>query len=673
MTAKTNETKAEGAARRLLIQRFWNTARGFWGRSGDRRAWLLTGALIVVVFVQLFIQYRVNVWNRDIFNSLEQKNASGVLTQTLIYIPLLIASVAMAVAAVYCRMTTQRLWREWLTNHALDRWWSKGHYYHLNLIKGEHENPEYRIGEDARIATDAPIDFAYGITSAVLSAATFIVVLWVVGGSLDIAIGDQEIHIPGFLVIAAIIYSFLASTSMVVIGRKFVRLSEISNQREAEFRYALTRLRENGESIALLGGEKEERTELARSLGRLLEAWRIILHQYMRTTLVSSSSGYIASVIPILLCAPKYLAGTMSLGEVMQAVSAFGIVQTAFSWLVDNYPRFANWSASARRITSLLVSIDALELAEKKGGIKLINRNEHDDSALRLRGVSVTLDDGTHVIHETEVDIAPGEKVLIVGESGTGKSTLVRAIAGLWPWGDGEVVLQRNTKLFMLPQKAYVPLGSLRRAATYPRDPKSVKDEDVREALESVGLGHLVDRLDEDGAWEQTLSGGEKQRLAFARLLIHRPDLIVMDEATSALDPASQERLLQLIDEKIPNSTLISVGHRPELEAYHGRKLVLEHRPGGAHLISDEYLTFAPGPAVALFHRIFNWRNSAAEAAAKPETKSKTEAETKPETKSETKAETKPEQTTANATEVVIEADKKTVSPRPRREDAEVA
>jgi putative ATP-binding cassette transporter len=335
----------------------------------------------------------------------------------------------------------------------------------------------------------------------------------------------------------------------------------------------------------------------------------------MRTTLVSSTSGYVASVVPILLCAPKFLAGTMSLGDVMQAASAFAIVQTAFSWLVDNYPRFANWSASARRITSLLVSIDALEAAEKKGGIKLL-RDEADGEdkvALRLRGLSIKLDDGTGVVSEAEVDIAPGEKVLIVGESGTGKSTLVRAIAGLWPWGEGEVVMQNKSKLFLLPQRAYVPLGSLRRAATYPLEADSVKDEEVREALESVGLGHLNDRIEEEGPWEQTLSGGEKQRLAFARLLIHKPDLIVMDEATSALDPESQKKLMELIVEKIPTATLISVGHRPELEAFHERKLVLEHRPGGARIIDDEYLTIMAGRGVALLRRFFRRRGGDAD------------------------------------------------------------
>jgi putative ATP-binding cassette transporter len=396
--------------------------------------------------------------------------------------------------------------------------------------------------------------------------------------------------------------------SMLIIGKSFVRASEIQNQREAEFRYALTRLRENGESIALLGGEEEERAGLSRNFANLLDAWRLIMRQWMRTTFVSQTSSYVATVIPILLCAPKYLAGEMSLGEVMQASSAFVIVQTAFAWLVDNYPRFASWSANSRRVASLMASIEALERAEKAGGITLINRGHHDDAALKLQGLSVRLDDGTGVVHEAEVEIAPGERVLIVGESGTGKSTLVRAIAGLWPWGDGEVIMQRDAKLLMLPQRPYMPLGTLRRATSYPLAEDSIKDKDIKDALKAVGLEHIVDRLDDELPWEQTLSGGEKQRLAFARLLIHKPDLIVLDEATSALDPESQEKLMQLLNERMPHATVISVGHRPELEAFHERKLSLEHRKEGAELIRDEYLTFVPGPRAKVFRRLAEWR-----------------------------------------------------------------
>ncbi|MCC6889456.1 MAG: ABC transporter ATP-binding protein/permease [Hyphomicrobiales bacterium] len=593
--------------RKRLLRHFWRVSTGFWRLSGDRRAWLLTASVLAIVLVQLFFQYQINVWNRRLFDALEQRQSRVVLYEALIFVPLFLGGVFFSVTNVYCRMTLQRLWREWMTAHVIDRWLAKGHHYHLDLIEGDHKNPESRIVDDIRYATEAPVDIIAGIFAAVLSALTFIIVLWMVGGALNFEIAGTRFHIPGFLVIAAFVYAMFGTGSMLIIGRSFVRASEVQNQREAEFRYALTRLRENGESIALLGGEVEERAGLMRTLGQLLESWRVIMGQWMRTTFVSQTSNYIASVLPILLCAPKYLAGNMSLGQVMQAASAFVIVQAAFGWLVDNYPRFANWSANARRIASLTTSLDALEQAEKSGGIKLISRELHDDAALQLRGLSVTLDSGQGVVNEAEVEIAPGEKVLIVGESGTGKSTLVRAIAGLWPWGDGQVVIQRDARLLMLPQRPYVPLGTLRRAATYPMAADAVSTETVAEALEDVGLGHLLGRLDDDGAWEQTLSGGEKQRLAFARLLIHKPSLIVLDEATSALDTGSQEHLMQLIHERLPESTLISVGHRPELEAFHERKLVLEHEVGGARIVGDRYLTLIPGSRVALLRRLKGW------------------------------------------------------------------
>lgn len=596
------------ADRRHLLRRFWQLARGFWGRDTGSLAWIFTAAILALTLLQVYVQYLINVWNRYFFDALQQQNSAEALHQSLVFIPLVCASVAIALAYVYGRMTMARRWRESVTNSLLDRWLAKGRYYHLNLIAGEHQNPEHRIGEDVRVATEAPIDFAAGLLTAVFSAVTFIAVLWFVGGSLEVPVGAGAITIPGFLVLAAVLYAVIASGAMVVIGKHFVAASERSSQAEAEFRYDLTRVRENGESIAILKGEQEERAGLDRTFARLLEAWRIMVHQWMRTTAVSHTSLVVAPVIPVILSAPKFLAGTMSLGEVMQAASAFVTVQTAFNWLVDNYPRLAQWAASARRVTSLVVSITALERAEAEGGIKRITRTAGNQNALQLRGLSVTLDDGTGVVDEAEIEIAPGERVLIVGESGTGKSTLVRAIAGLWPWGDGEVVLQRDAKLFMLPQKPYLPIGTLRRAATYPLAADAVDDARLHEAMRQVGLEHLIERLDEDEPWDQTLSGGEKQRLAFARLLIHEPNLAVMDEATSALDPSSQQRLLELVSERLPNTTVISVGHRPELEEFHERKLVLEHRPGGARFVRDEHLTIMPGRRVHLFRRLFRRR-----------------------------------------------------------------
>jgi putative ATP-binding cassette transporter len=587
--------EASKRKRRVLLARFVRSAVGYWGRQGGRLAWLLSGVVFLVILLNLAASVGMNYWNRAIFDALERKDGQAVLSLTLIYFPLLAVSVFIAVMLVYARMTTQRRWRTWVNTRLLDRWIHGGRYFQLNLLSGEHQNPEYRIADDVRIATEAPIDFATGVTSAVLSAATFIAVLWTIGGALSFDVGGTTVTIPGFLVIAALVYAVFASGAMVLIGRRFVTVSEGKNQSEAEYRYVLTRLRENGESIALLGGEEEERSGVDKTFTKVIRNWRDICIQTMRTTVVSQTSGFIAPVLPILLCAPKFLDGSMSLGEVMQAASAFTIVQGAFNWLVDNYPRLADWTASANRVGSLIVSLDALERAEGGEGVSRIDRGETGDAALRLRNLSVTLDDGTAVVQDAEVAIEPGERVLVAGESGTGKSTLVRAIAGLWPWGEGNVEIKSGAKMFLMPQRAYVPLGTLRRAITYPMPADHYDAEEVARALKKIGLGHLVDRLDDEEPWDQILSGGERQRVAFARILLHQPEIIVLDEATSALDPESQDKLMEIITKELKATTIVSVGHRPELEAFHSRKIVLERRRGGARLTTDVDLRRAPG------------------------------------------------------------------------------
>jgi vitamin B12/bleomycin/antimicrobial peptide transport system ATP-binding/permease protein len=593
--------------RQYLLARFWEASLGFWRSGGARVAWGLTGVVTVIALLTLALQYRLNIWHRAMFDALDKRDAGGVLHQTLIFVPLIAAVVVVAAAATYAKLTLQRRWRTWLNAHVLDRWLTSGRYYQLNLVPGDHTNPEYRVAEDLRLSVDPPVELAIGIFAAVSSAIVFISVLWFIGGELTIPIGNTNLRIPGFLVVAAFVYAVLASGSMVIIARGFVKVSENKNQAEADYRYVLTRLRENGESIALLGGEAEERAGLETAFTTVRNRWYDLMMQYVRTTMVSQSSSGVASIIPILLCAPKYVGGTMSLGEVMQAVSAFMIVQGAFGWLVENYPRFADWTASASRLASLLVSLDRLERAEREPANGRILRRQAELGALRLRDVSVTLDDGSAVVNEADIEIGRGEKVLVVGESGTGKSTLVRAIAGLWPWGSGEILINFEG-LFFMPQQPYVPLGTLRRAAAYPLSPDDVDDAMLRKTLEEVGLGHLLDRLDEEATWVHVLSSGEKQRLGFARVLIQRPATIVMDEATAALDPLGQEQLMRLVLERLPNATVISVGHRPELEAFHTRKLVLEHRADGARLVSDEALQRTFGRSARVLSKLLTGR-----------------------------------------------------------------
>ncbi|WFU12730.1 ABC transporter ATP-binding protein/permease (plasmid) [Rhizobium sp. CB3090] len=585
---KLTPEEAELARRRYLLRRFWISARGYWGRSGDWFAWPCSIGLLILIGTNVGFQYGINIWNRAIFDAIEQRNAHTVYFLSAIFLPLVLGSVTLVTIQVYIRMMIQRRWRSWLTARVIARWLANGRYYQLNLIGGDHKNPEARISEDLRIATESPVDFIAGVVSAFLSASTFILVLWTIGGALTLTAAGWTVVVPGFLVITAVLYAAITSSSMAVIGRHFVHVSEVKNQAEAEFRYTLTHVRENGESIALLGGEEEERNDLDKTFANVLRQWALLAHQHMRTTLVSQGSSLFAPVVPILLCAPKFLEGSMTLGQVMQAASAFAIVQSAFGWLVDNYPRLADWNACARRIASLMMSLDGLERAETSNALGRIKHGETEgDAMVSLNDLSVSLDDGTAVVKETQVVIQPGERVLVAGESGTGKSTLVRAIAGLWPWGDGSVNFHADRRLFMLPQRPYIPSGTLRRSVAYPSAADSWTLDEIKAALDKVGLDYLNGKIEEDAPWDQTLSGGEKQRLAFARLLLHNPDIIVLDEATSALDEKSQDKMMEMVIRELPKVTIISVAHRAELEVFHSRKITLERREGGAKLVSD--------------------------------------------------------------------------------------
>jgi putative ATP-binding cassette transporter len=430
----------------------------------------------------------------------------------------------------------------------------------------------------------------------VLSAATFIMVLWTVGGAVTVEIAGAAVTVPGFLVFAAAVYAALTSGTMFLIGGRLVAVSERKNQAEAEYRYGLTRLREDAEGIALLEGEHEERRGAERSFRAVVGAWRDVCLQTMRTAVVAQTSGYTAPILPIILCAPKFLDGALTLGEVMQAASAFVLVQSALNWMVDNYPRLAEWVASARRVAALDMSLAELARAQAVRAGR-IERGDHPRAALRLRDVSVLRADGVALVAGAELSVMPGEKLLLTGAAGTGKSTLVRALAGAWPWGRGRIEVRAGARLLVLPQRAYLPAGSLRRVVSYPDAADNHSAGEIAAALHKVELGHLAGHLDEDAPWDRILSGGEKQCLAFARVFLMRPDIVVLDEATASLDLPSQDRLMKRLMRELKDATIVSVGHRPELAAFHHRTVVLAPGVWGATLASDVRHHPEPGRA----------------------------------------------------------------------------
>ena len=550
---------------------YWRLAGGFWHGPTARRAWLFTILTVVLVIANIGVQYGVNRWNAFFFNALEQKQSDVVLTAIGIFAVLAVACSAMSVFQLVARMKLQVYWRQWLTERLAARWLADQRFYRLTIVAPDLDAPEFRIAEDARIATEPVVDFGSGITNAVLTAVVFFSVLWTAGGTATVG----GVTIPGFMVFAAIFYSSLMTGSMLLFGRPLIRRIEAKNAAEAQLRIEMGRVRENAESIAMLGGEADETRGLRVTLQGLVNAWMRQIEQLARMTWLMGSNWAVAPVFPLLLEAPNYLAGNMTLGSLMQTAAAFVQVQVALNWLFDNYPRIAEWLASAGRVTALWAAFGRLDASVGSGQADRIVIADSPDQNLRLEGLSVAQYNGRVMIDDADTVITPGDRVLLTGQSGTGKSTLIRAIAGLWPWGSGRVLLPPAAHVAFLPQRSYIPNGTLRQVLQYPRLHAEVSDSVLRAALDRCGLQQLIPRLDDDDRWDRQLSGGEQQRIGFARLLVQRPDVVIMDEATAALDIHSQASMMTMFENELAGTTVISVGHRPELERFHTRKLSL--------------------------------------------------------------------------------------------------
>ena len=565
------------------VRTYWALAGGYWRGATARQACVLSTLTIVLVMANIAVQYGVNRWNRFFFDALERKQSGIVLTAIGLFAVLAVASSFVAVYQLVARVKLQVYWRQWLTRRLAERWLADQRFYRLTIVAPDLDAPEFRIAEDARVATEPVVEFGAGIMNAVLTAFVFFGVLWTVGGTANV-LGAE---IPGFMVIAAVFYSGLMTGSMVLFGRPLIRRIEEKNAAEAHLRIVMGRVRENAESIAMLGGEADETRGLTTTLQLLVDAWMRQMRQVARMTWLMGSNWAVAPIFPLLLEAPNYLAGRMTLGDLMQTAAAFVQVQVALNWLFDNYPRIAEWLASAVRITGLWTAFGQLDasLGTDSGSRIMISDGEGQD--LRLEGLSVAQFDGRVMIDEAETVISPGDRVLLTGESGTGKSTLIRAIAGLWPWGSGKVLMPKGAQVAFLPQRTYIPNGTMRQVLQYPRMNVAVPDEALAEALRRCGLERLVARMDEEDHWDKQLSGGEQQRIGFARLLVQKPGVVIMDEATAALDTQSQASMMSMFTQELAGTTVISVGHRPELEEFHTRKLSLSRHVAEGQAAAD--------------------------------------------------------------------------------------
>ncbi|WP_376091081.1 ABC transporter ATP-binding protein/permease [Roseomonas sp. CCTCC AB2023176] len=565
--------------------------------SGDEK-WAARGLLAVVVGLNLAL-VAMNViltyWQRAFYNSLETKDWDAFIGLLVLgrqtddagalfgYMPgfciVAAAFICVAVYQLYLRQALVIRWRRWMTHDAAERWLADRAYYRISLTDRATDNPDQRIAEDIRLFIEKSLNLGLGILTAVTTLLSFIVVLWQLSDGLTL-FGAE---IPGMLVWVALVYSILGTLLAHWIGRRLIGLNFDRQRREADFRYALIRVRDNAEGIALHLGERDEAGVLSDRFRVLADNWWEIMRVTKRLTFFTSGFAQAAVVFPFVVVSPAFFAGRLTLGGLMQTSTAFGQVQGSLSWIVDNYADVTDWRATVERLSGFRAAVDGAQAAGATGPARTASR----DGALDAEGLELALPDGRVLLRDVSLHLKPGEAVVVTGPSGSGKSTLFRALAGIWPFGRGRVSIPADARVLFLPQRPYLPLGTLRRAVAYPHSPGEVPDAAVSEVLEAVGLAHLIPQLDEEGTWERRLSGGEQQRVAWARALLAKPDWLFLDEATASLDPEAEAALHALLRERLPGTGLVSIAHRPAVARFHDRTL----------RVSDGQLVPVPAPA----------------------------------------------------------------------------
>ena len=552
------------AVRGQFFRRTWAMITPYWRSEEKGRAWLLLAAVIGLSLFSVAISVWINHWYKDFYNALEKKDTAA-FWQLIGYFGG-IAAVAI-LGAVYRLYLTQMLtirWRAWLTEKHFSRWLAHKNYYQLEQ-GGYTDNPDQRISEDLNNFTSGTLSLGLGLLRNVVSLVSFSIILWGVSGSIEVF----GVTIPGYMFWCALLYAAVGSWLTHLIGRRLIGLSNQQQRFEADLRFSMVRVRENAESIALYNGEPNERQRLSTRFGKVWQNFWDIMKVSKRLTFFTAGYSQIAIIFPFIVAAPRYFTGKIELGELMQINSAFGNVQENFSWFINAYSELATWRATSDRLLSFQQAMSDNE--QRTPAIDVRPEGER----LVIKDLGMDLADGRHLLTDADMTVEPGQRVMLSGRSGSGKSTLLRAMGHLWPAGHGSIRLPATRYLF-LPQKPYLPIGTLKAVLSYPQDDSVYPAERYAQVLETCRLPHLVNRLDEANHWQRMLSPGEQQRLAFARALLFAPQWLYMDEATSAMDEEDEATLYQALIDQLPGLSIVSVGHRSSLKRFHGRHVRID-------------------------------------------------------------------------------------------------
>jgi vitamin B12/bleomycin/antimicrobial peptide transport system ATP-binding/permease protein len=549
-----------------FLKAFWALAKPYWVSEQRVKAWTLLGTVVALALMLVWVEVQFNSWNNDFYNTLQDKDQAEFFRQLGKFALLALIFIVTAVYRLYFQQMLQIEWRTWLTERFLQDWMKDQAYYRMQLLDHGTDNPDQRIAEDLNLFVGNTLSLSLGLLSAVVTLVSFVAILWTLSGVLEVA----GFTIPGYMVWFALVYAVVGSVLTHLIGKPLIALDFNQQRFEADFRFSLVRLRENGEGVALYRGESEELAGFRGRFGSVIANWWAQMFKQKQLTWFTSFYSQVAIIFPYVVVAPRFFSGTMQLGGIFQTASAFGQVQSALSWFISAYTQYASWKATVDRLIGFST---ALQRVRDEARAAAGERSSGASDSLSLDDVAIALPQGRPLLAAASIQLQKNENVLVTGASGSGKSTLFRTLAGIWPYWKGRIRLPQGARLLFLPQKPYLPIGTLKHAVSYPEDAKRFSAEEMVEALRAVGLPQLATDLERTENWAHVLSGGEQQRLAFARALLARPDWLFLDEATAALPEEAQDALYRVLEEKLPRTTLVSIGHRAGLAAHHARRL----------------------------------------------------------------------------------------------------